>query len=434
MMKRLLLSFIFLGVLSLSCQNNQPNIKGVFAEDGAWCWFQDPRAVYIKGKQERTYAQWVSKEGKLIIGAYNHASKEKEFFTLKRRWGHDDHNVGAFVVLPDHRLMVFFTRHNRDGVFCRTSSEPENISKWEKEITITNMKRVTYVHPVYLKKEQRLYVFWRGENWKPTFSTSLNGIEWTPHQVFVQNKPNPKVRPYIKVIDDGISSIHFAFTDGHPNEDSDNSINYVKYKNDIFVNSKGDTIGNIRSLPLQISDCSVVYNGKNSNKPAWIWDIALDEIGDPIIAYAQFPSDSTHIYHYAYWNGEKWVNNKIAKSGRWFPKAKKGEQETEKYYSGGMALNQNKPSIIYISKQEKEIFEIEKCTTIDKGKTWKFLPITTKSSDNNVRPVYPRGYKGREEHILWMNGAYRHYLDFQTSIRIIDTVELKLPNPNNLIQ
>ncbi len=30
-----------------------------FTQNGAWCWFSDPRAVYFEGKYKRTYAGWI---------------------------------------------------------------------------------------------------------------------------------------------------------------------------------------------------------------------------------------------------------------------------------------------------------------------------------------------------------------------------------------
>ncbi|MBK7107539.1 MAG: BNR-4 repeat-containing protein [Ignavibacteriae bacterium] len=40
---------------------------------------------------------------------------------------------------------------------------------------------------------------------------------------------------------------------------------------------------------------------------SWIWDIAADENDNPVIVYAKFPDNKNHIYSYAKWNGEKWI-------------------------------------------------------------------------------------------------------------------------------
>ena len=41
----------------------------VLSHDGAWCWFQDPRAVYLGGERNRTVAGWITRSGELEIGA-----------------------------------------------------------------------------------------------------------------------------------------------------------------------------------------------------------------------------------------------------------------------------------------------------------------------------------------------------------------------------
>jgi hypothetical protein len=43
-----------------------------FTDDGAWCWFSDPRAVYYEGKLSCTYSAWVSSKGDIIVSSYNH--------------------------------------------------------------------------------------------------------------------------------------------------------------------------------------------------------------------------------------------------------------------------------------------------------------------------------------------------------------------------
>ncbi len=130
-----------------------------FSKDGAWCWFQDPRAIYIEGKYKKTYAQWITHKGRLQCGSYDHSSNTITHFTLKENWDKDDHNVGSFLILQDNRIMVYYARHNKPGLYCRTTKYPEDISTWEDEITITNSPKVTYSHPIYLKNEKKFFVF-----------------------------------------------------------------------------------------------------------------------------------------------------------------------------------------------------------------------------------------------------------------------------------
>jgi hypothetical protein len=406
-----------------ACAQKTPGPEKSFTSDGAWCWFQDPRAIYVKGQLERTYAQWVTHDGALMVGAYNHATKGIETFTLKENWDADDHNVGAFLLLADKRIMVFYARHNKQGIYCRTSSNPEDLASWEEEIMISTSDRITYAHPIYLSEEQTYYVFWRGPSWKPTFSTSKDGKTWSEPLILLQDieKGASNVRPYTKITSDGKSSIHFTFTDGHPRVEPQNSVYYIKYEDGKFFKADGSEFGTMSSLPIRHTESDVVYDGKSSNVRAWVWDIALDTHGNPVIAYTRLPEETDHRYCYARWDGQKWMNVELTAGGKWFPQTLEGVVERETYYSGGISLNHSNTSVLYLSRPVKGIFEIEKWSSEDEGATWKSRLITTNSSQNNVRPVVPRGYSGKKNYVLWMYGDYEHYTKYNTGIKLLDS-------------
>jgi hypothetical protein len=62
-----------------------------FTFDGAWCWFSDPRAVYYEGRHKRTYASWVDSHGDVIVGYYDHETKEITTTVLEDNFEKDDH-------------------------------------------------------------------------------------------------------------------------------------------------------------------------------------------------------------------------------------------------------------------------------------------------------------------------------------------------------
>ncbi len=391
------------------------------SRDGAWCWFYDPRAVYIEGKHRRTYAGWVTQKGELQVGMYDHDTGETEYYTLKTNWDIDDHNGNSFLVIPDNRLMVCYARHDKKGLFCRTTSMPENIREWENEITVSDMPRITYSHPVYLSDESRFYIFWRGQSWMPTFASSIDGRNWGDPKILIQkdNLESRDVRPYMKVISDGKAAIHFAFTDGHPRNEPKNSIYYLRYENGGFYKADGAKVGDMNSLPISPNKSAIVYNGNETKVRSWIWDIALDRKGHPIIAYTRLPKETDHRYHYTRWDGDKWVDVEITPAGRWFPQTPMLRREREPQYSGGIALDHCNPSVVYLSRQIRGVFEIEKWITLDNGKTWFSIAITRNSKHHSVRPVIPRGYTGKKAHLLWMHGGYLHYTNYETVIRML---------------
>jgi len=148
--------FFYVSIISCTFFQTFTSHKGegykTFTKNGGWCWFQDPRAVYINGNKKRTYAGWMTNSGQLQIGYYDHESDTIKKITLKESWDIDDHNNNSFLVLTDNRLTVFYAKHNKHGLFCKTASIAENISKWENEVTISDSDHITYSHPCYLTR------------------------------------------------------------------------------------------------------------------------------------------------------------------------------------------------------------------------------------------------------------------------------------------
>ncbi len=269
--------------------------------------------------------------------------------------------------------------------------------------------------PGYLRKENRFYVFWRGSNWQPTFSTSSDGRKWTEPKTLIQGKG---ARPYTKIVDDGISSIHFAFTDGHPRKEKKNSLYYLRYKSGHFFKANSSLASTMAALPISPDKADRVYDGGAKGR-AWVWDIALDKDRLPVIAFTRLPSETDHRYCYARWDGEQWLDVQVTRAGKWFPQTPDGKREREPHYSGGMALDHANPSILYVSRPMKGEFEIERWQTTDRGGTWRSQAITRQSNVLNVRPVVPRGHTGRTSAVLWMFGSYKHYTKYKTGIKLL---------------
>ena len=138
---------------------------------------------------------------------------------------------------------------------------------------------------------------------------SANLRAWSEPQILIQEEGREAsdIRPYLKVVSDGKSTIHFAFTDGHPRNEPTNSIYYLMYRDEAFYRADGTLVGTFDDLPIQISRDMLVYDAGQSGVRAWVWDIALDRDGDPVIAYSRLPEETDHRYHYTWWNGQSWI-------------------------------------------------------------------------------------------------------------------------------
>ena len=133
--------------------------------------------------------------------------------------------------------MVFYSAHAGRTMYYRTATDPESIAAWGSEQTMpTNTSGsnsgFTYSHPVMLAGEgNKIYDFWRGGNYQPTFSSSADmGATWAPARTLFTAASGQ--RPYLKVISDDKNRIDFVVTNGNPNETT-TSVYYFTYHDGI---------------------------------------------------------------------------------------------------------------------------------------------------------------------------------------------------------
>jgi hypothetical protein len=400
--------------------------NAVFAPDGAWCWFSDPRAVCCDGK---IYAGWMTSDGSVQVGVRGLDGSATFVATLAERFERDDHDHPALFFLPDGRLAAFYAAHARGDLHFRLTTKPGDLREWTPDRTLgfddrsRGPRGVTYANPMLLRDEaDALYVFWRGSDFKPTFALSRDlGATWTPPRTLINEKGRTvNNRPYVKYWTDGRGRIDMVFTDGHPRDEAANSVYFLRYEHGAFWRVNGTRVGGMDDLPLSPTQCDRVYDGATAGR-AWIWSIAEDGAGHPVIAYTRLPKEDDHRYHYARWDGQQWLDFEIAPAGKWFPRTEPGQREPEPHYSGGMALDPANPSTVYLSRPVNGAFEIERWITPDGGRTWTHMAVTSDSPADNVRPFVVAGTPPGTTCVLWMHNAdsYIHYTRYRSQIHVL---------------
>lgn len=400
--------------------------------DGAWCWFSDPRAVYLDYGKGKVLTGWVSSKGNVEACVYDLDSDSIFISQLYMDLQQDDHNNPAFVLLPDGSPVAMYTRHSgKDGIFINHSeftegeimfSKPDTVFPYNEEQVEKYMRLTfTYANPFLIKNENnRIYCFGRWTGFKPNIIWSDdNGLTWSKPQVMISREPfDVRNRPYVKYFSDGRSRIHISFTDGHPRNEPLNSVYYAYYEAGSFFRVDGSRICGIEELPFSPEEASKVYEASDSTGRAWIWDIVADASGFPAIVYTRCPEEDDHRYHYARFNGRGWMDAELCKAGKWFPETPEGKTEPEPHYSGGLCINPSNPRLVYLSREVDSVFEIERWELLNSGDRWKITSLTHGSEFNNVRPFVPAGIdQSSKEIVLWMeNHGYIHYEDFNSSI------------------
>ncbi len=419
---------------ALVAQDTPKASSGEFSNDGAWCWFSDPRAVYMSEHPRRVVSGWVKEDGTVEAGILDLTANTVTTLPLYTKLEKDDHNNPAFLPLSDQRVMAFYSKHVKKYLYYQNitfdgsqtiSDEPVTFDPIsEEELAKFPLRQVTYANPYRLTEENnRIYCFGRWTGYKPNVMWSDDGGKnFTKSRVFIASeKWDPNNRPYVKYYSDGGSKIHIVFTDGHPRVEKTNSVYYARYEKGGFWKADGTYICSLEDVPFTPDQATVVYKASEQSGRAWVQDIAVNELGDPVILYARYPSEKDHRYYYASYTNGAWTNSKVCNAGKWFPQTPEGQYEREPHYSGGMTLNPRNPNEIFVSQEVSGVFEIVKYETVDAGRSWKRQPVTQNSAYDNVRPYIPRDIKKDDPLVLlWMqNKKYIHYTDFRSSIRYL---------------
>lgn len=400
---------------------------------GAWCWFSDPRAIYLHSKEKSVLTGWVKEDGSIEAALIDLKTSKVQKEILFSKLEKDDHDNPSFLELADKGYMAFYAKHGSGDLYYHRNAENNNdlfgkLTVFDPvgkaELAKFPRRQVTYANPVQLKNEHnRIYCFGRWTGYKPNMMWSVdNGLTFNQSKVFIAAEAfSINNRPYVKYYTDGKSRIHFIFTDGHPRDEPANSVYYAYYEKGAFWRADGTKICDLQNIPFKPKDATLVYQATKETGRAWVHDIVADRNGNPTILYTRYPTEQEHMYCYAQFDGKQWYNNFICNSGSWFPQTKPGEKEKEPHYSAGLILHPRHPELVYLSRKINGVFEIEKWVTKNRGKDWSSSAVTSGSKYDNVRPFIPRNMRRKDKTIiLWMeNERYVHYTDYKTSINFI---------------
>ena len=407
----------------------------VVADEGAWCWFADPRALHYENSAQTinaTYIGYIDIHGNVKATQYDWLTGRKTDVLVRSYFQPDDHNNPTFVVLPDERVMIFYTRHTDEAkIWYRISQKPGDITALGEEKYLATANNTTYPSPFILSDDpEHIYLCWRGINWHPTIARLTIPdkedncrFDFGPKQI-VQSTG---ARPYCKYQSNGKDKIYLAYTTGHPdNEMPDwlyfNVIDINKGNGPILRDLKGTQLKLISSGTFNVNKTdayakqyptTIVDNSANIRN--WVWQIALDKDEKPVIAYPHIDNAKTsHVYWYARWTGTEWRRTWVQYAGHAFHQ---NWNQTERCYSGGMTLDPDNINDMYLSIPTKDgqynkdgVYEIWKYTIDDEGNVASSEQITKDSPKNNARPFVIPGAKNARLRLAWMQGDYYYWM------------------------
>ena len=376
---------------------------------GSWSFFGDPRAISHDG---HTFTGWISTTGNLWVARYTRGGQLSKKLIF-RGLGRDDHNNPSLVFRRDGHLMVFFCPHSgRDlpppGIPSvmryMVGLQKHSIAEFGRVHTVpTNVPGgLGYTYPNPIQLEDKLWLFWRGGGWNPTFAYTEDGRDWVPARELVRSHTGQ--RPYAKYVGDGRRRIHAIFSDGHVSSYR-NGLHYLRYEGGDLYAAGGRRLGSLKNVPLDISELDQVYRYSSSGGRAWPQDIALTSEGRPRIVYIR-RTGSGDTYYYALHDGTRWQSRRIVAAGGNF---------------AGATFDHDDPRYVYLSRQLGRWRQAEQWFTPDDGRTWSHRQLTADPSGFCVRPVTPRGLRDANRIIyVWGDDRTKSWRDFTTRVRALD--------------
>jgi hypothetical protein len=399
--------------------------SGVFAApvtrtlttDGAWTWFNDPRGLIDDGK---LYTGWINSGGFLSFARHDLASGVTATVPLYNGqfFQDDDHDNPAILRNSATSFTAFYAPHGGASVRWQdvtinptsgamTAGTVNTLGAW----SFGGSSGWTYANPYRLSDDNgaaKTYLFARAPNFNPSYRVRNDATgAWGAAQPLVLNSGQ---RPYVKYHSNNVDRIGFAFTDGHP-RNVQNNIYYAYLQDGAYFRVDGTKIKDMSAGALTLAEmqgsAGTVYNhtGNPAGDDSWIWDVASDDQGRPVVAYATFLSDTVHEYHWSRWEDGQWHDRRLVRAGPSI--ALSGET----HYSAGIALDPTDPETVYLSYRNAGTWNLQQWKLNDDGESWATQLIANGfgPTDENVRPFVPQNRPADDEMVLWLRGHYDYW-------------------------
>ncbi len=377
-------------------------------KEGAWCWFADPRALTYKGK---TYVGCIDVHGNIKADMLEDGKKTSVL--VRSNFQPDDHDNPTFLVLPDERIMIIYSRHTDEACFYyRISKKKNDITELGAEKRLETEHNTTYPSLFIMDgDEEHIYLCYRGKGWHPTCACLSMPDEndnvtfvTEPFQIVQSTIQGAGCRPYAKYVSDKKGKIHIVYSATHPDNVCPTCVYYscLDVRDYTLYDIEGNVLKkNVDESPFVVTgyetDPAFVVDDYRSSERGWVWDVCLRDEGIAAAIVRIAEDKKTQKYYYAYYENGEWQKVFLA-NARKFHKS-----DIEYCYGGGMSLDREDKGVIYASVPMGTAFEIEKYTVGTHGVVRE--DVTKESKYNNIRPYKPEGGE-----LMWMSGDYWYWI------------------------
>ncbi|MEZ6015469.1 MAG: BNR-4 repeat-containing protein [Planctomycetota bacterium] len=431
-------AFIPLALLCSALANAQDIVHGrliSFNENGAWCWFEDERALVdtnagrllVASCADSSGVGGAARDGDIDVAWLDLAAGRFGAFELHDRLQDDDHSSPALMVRPDGRYVAMYGTHGSTPLSYWRVSDPGNPAVWTPTSTYNHGAGLTYSNLYHIPDPTGAtpgltYNFCRALNYDPNVMRSVDGgLSWSGGgKLFTEGGSGD--RPYARYASDG-TRVDVIVSDRHP-RNYDNSIYHGYVANGALHDSAGtivdgDVMDSAGVRPRDVTavfQTGTVFNGTVMRR-AWTIDVQSDGGGRVRALFQARANDSAqdHRLFFGEFDGTSWSVHEVCRLGGYLYAA-------EDDYTGLAALDPNDRTRTWVSTKidprtgaTTAHYELYAGRTADQGATWSFTAVTEGSTVDNLRPIVP-AWDAERTALLWYRGTYSTYTDFDTAI------------------
>jgi len=420
-------------------------------DNGAWCWFQDERALVDPANNTLLVGSVAAPEGaggdsrggNIEVAVLDLATGDSQVHVIHTRLEADDHSAPALLIRPDGRYLAMYAKHKTDNYSrWRISTQPHDASEWGPEehfdwTALAGGRGATYSNLHRLAAESRVYNFVRAINDDP--SLMVSGDDGTTWQFGGKLFTRPKigyVNGYTRYCGNGADRIDLITTDHHP-RDFNNSIYHGYIRDEALHDAHGRVVSTplIGSAGIDQAALTTVFAagmdiGGDILTHGWTVDLRgqgqelaaiiscrANDVNGPLEREQLLDVDD-HRLLYARFDGTQWRVHPLAAAGA-------ALLPHEQDYTGLGAVDPHDLDRVYISTpvnprtgHATSHYEIYRGRTRDGGATFEWEPVTAGSTVDNLRPMVPPGDPSVHA-VCWFRGSMSSSQAYSTDVVVL---------------
>jgi hypothetical protein len=394
-----------------------PGGQGLRLGHGAWSYFGDPRSI---AHGRHVFTGWIGTHGNVWVGDTDTRTRRTRRRMIYRDLGVDDHNNPSLVWFHG-RLVVFFSEHSGRTLGkgarmrYRIARRPFTMRGGfgpVREVPTNVPGGLGYTYPNALVAGSRLFLFWRGGDWNPTFASSADARHWTRARTLVKGpgtRAHPE-RPYAKYspVPGGFDMV---MSDCHV-QNCRTSLYYLRYRHGAVFRADGTRIGRLAQAPFARAQLDRPYRFRRGRGRAWPHDVASGPDGRPVIVYTRRHGGRHGVDHFQYtrFDGRRWVGHGLVSAGA----------GAHTFTSGGITLDHDDPSRVLLSRTIGRFNQVELWKTEDDGRSFVRRSLTRNRRQFSIRPVFPRwSHETGKTVVVYFAGHASSFTNFHTRVRML---------------